>query len=193
MLFHFGRYAALALFFGSGIWIGLDHGQTEPYLAAGSMLVALLVFDRYFFRSKTHRAADRILFNSFLELLPSGELIDFLMNHDMSAGFSRDRLANVVKFKIEWNNAESEFLDPVLESHRQMLRTEVVEFWEAVDEYIDEPQPNWWRVSQQIRDGDAEIYAQAVAELHDLATRVAQAHQSLIREARKRLGAEDPE
>ena len=134
--------------------------------------------------------ADRELLKKFMETLPSTEgSIPFIKEHNM-AGYSFEiaRLEDLQKFVGEWDNAEHEFHDEELEKLRKKLLS-------LSRDYLDELSRNTWLTSPGFAAVPAEWeieqperFREVVSKLHQLAEDILNAHQSLIRLGRKKLG-----
>ncbi len=138
----------------------------------------------------TEEGHDHRLFRLLLEELPSGGSIHFIKGRNM-AGFSfpSSRLEQLDSFWHEWTDADHEFLDQELEAQRRKL-------FELVDKYMTaivtntfsanspgfQTVPPEWEIEQPDR------FQKVVEELHDLAGKVFEAHQDLVRLGKAKLG-----
>ncbi|MBN3890509.1 MAG: CHAT domain-containing protein [Nostoc sp. JL31] len=132
---------------------------------------------------------DQELFQRFLEELPSNGSIRFIKEANM-AGFSFqvNRLDQLHNFSFKWADAEHEFIDPVLESKRKELFN-LIEQYTIYVAYNTYPThrvgfntvPPEWEKEQP------EQFWRVVDELHELAGKVVEAHQELVRLGRTQL------
>jgi hypothetical protein len=132
--------------------------------------------------------ADCQLFQSFLEILPSGGSITFIRNHPMEGAFALNSLNDLYRFADEWSNPEHEFHDKTLEKKRKELLKHVSQYLSfaarntfPTDTGLQTVPPEW-EIDQPER------FDQLVRELHSRADEIFELHQGFVRTARKRLG-----
>lgn len=133
---------------------------------------------------------DRILFDKFCEVLPSGgRSIRFLKTHDMGGSFHADNLIELETFEHEWNDAEHEFLNIELECQRKKLFHALDSFLEAIALHTF---PGRLERNLTMDMDDLETRPEKWAiykKLNSLATTVWDEHQSLVRLGRSHFPA----
>jgi len=134
-------------------------------------------------------AADRVLFNQFLEALPPlGYEASFLKDQDMGNSFRRSTLDPMVSFVDRWNNAQYEFFDSELESKRKLFRENLLAF---LAELIKTIRPTGAPdiVSIGILEMVDQPHLDELQErLNDISTEVYKQYEDLIRAGRRILG-----
>jgi hypothetical protein len=131
---------------------------------------------------------DRDLFKRFLNRLPSNsKAVRFLHKHDSGVSFPSEWLDPLYHFTNHWSNAEHEFNNPDLEKKR-------LEFWNTLDEFLRDlgqytssiGREGWLSIGLKDWEDRPEML-EAHRRLNDGGNLAYEAHQSLVREA-KRLG-----
>ena len=136
------------------------------------------------------KAADKVLFNRFLDVLPSSGSIEFVDTFNM-AGFAfwGKELDQLKKFSSRWGRPENQFLDDEIEQKRECL-------YRIVDEYLvylsfnSFPLDNnieCYTVPPEWETTHPEKFKEVVNKLHDLAGQLVTAHKDLVKTARKKL------
>lgn len=142
--------------------------------------------------SKHYCDIDKELFSKFLKCLPSSGSVEFVNNHCFGNSFNLERLNQLNEFYFTWNNAEYEFLNPNLENLKKTLFDKIAEFVDfsslktyrqrnglflaIPDAYLADEM----NLPQHVRDN--------IQTLNKLGCEVYEAHQNLVREAKKELG-----
>ena len=105
------------------------------------------------------------------------------------AGFSFDigRLDDLYNFLNTWNDAEHEFLDKKLEEKRRRLLKLIAEYTHLIGYNTFPTDRGFQTVPPEWEDEQPDRFHETVKQLHDKAGEVVEAHQQLIRAARKRL------
>ena len=91
-------------------------------------------FDKYLSHLQTIRkldnnsSHDKILYEKFLQKLPSDGSIEFIKYHDFHNSFSMNDLKQLINFSNEWINAEHEFINLELEDTKKELLEKVQDF-----------------------------------------------------------------
>ena len=140
--------------------------------------------------SVDQRAVDKVLFQQFLNLVPSNRSIHFVHTHNF-AGFSfrQDCLKDLDEFYREWNDPEHEFLDAELEDKRRL-------FYESVDKFLNSVWSNTWAIETNNERASVpaeweiehpDRFDQVVKTIHDNAHEVVQTHGELLRMGRVKL------
>ncbi len=132
---------------------------------------------------------DQRLFRVFLRELPSDGSIAFIRGLDPETPFRMDRLEQIERFGLNWTTADYEFQDKAIEGQRKSLL-------ECIDRYLNCLHANTWSthrdefhsVPQEWAYQQKERFDKVVRELNDLADRLVEAHQTLVRMGRDRLG-----
>lgn len=130
---------------------------------------------------------DQRLYDAFIELLPSGGVIEFLDQNNM-AGFSflDSKLDPLRQFYSEWHRPEREFIHTVLESLRS-------ELWRKADVYLNVidtrtfslvTQTERRSVPMEWEHENPKLFWEVVDRLHSLAGEIVELHRMLVRTAR---------
>ncbi|WP_193210164.1 hypothetical protein [Aliarcobacter butzleri] len=134
---------------------------------------------------------DKLLFEKFLEELPSNGSIEFLKIHSFQDGFYLEYLRQILNFEQNWNDAEHEFINEKLEKLRKELLENIKKFvyvnangsYSLGDGYFtttpDAYRLDDWNMPQHVID--------KMKEMDDLADKVVESHQTFIRVANKVL------
>lgn len=157
----------------------------------------LALFIQHFFNqkkanvSKHYCEVDRALFVKFLQCLPSNGSVEFVNNHSFGNSFNLDKFNQLFEFYHTWNNAEYEFINPNLENLKKALFDKIAEFvdFSSVRTYRqrsglflaipDNCLADEMNLSQSVRED--------IQTLNKLGSEVYEAHQNLVREAKKEL------
>lgn len=134
---------------------------------------------------------DKLLFEKFLEELPSNGSVEFLRTHSFQNGFYLEYLRQILNFEQNWNDAEHEFINEKLEKLRKELLENIKDFvyvnangsYPLGDGYFTTT-PNAyrlddWNMPQHVID--------KMKNMDDLADKVVKTHQNFIRIANKIL------
>lgn len=134
---------------------------------------------------------DKVLFKKFLEELPSNGSIEFLKTHSFQNGFYLENLRQIQNFTQNWDNAEHEFIDAKLETLRKQLLENIKTFL-----YINSMgsyslgNGYFTTIPDAYRLDDFNVPKHVIdkmKEMDDLAEKVVELHQKLIRIAHKLL------
>ena len=130
---------------------------------------------------------DRVLFSEFMEVLPTAGAVRLLRDRGLPPYWRQEWIEPLYRFAEDWHDAEREFLDPELETVRSDLLAGVDELlnyigWNTFVVLGDRQGiPPEWEYEQLDR------ALEVTNELVRLGDGVVQAHQTLIRLARRRL------
>ncbi|WP_282168113.1 hypothetical protein [Shewanella japonica] len=181
----------------------LQSNTADYWLGFGVILLSLLHNIGYrVFIYKTDKLAhiekqklievDKVLFNKFIELLPSDGLdVKILEEHDFGNSHHGNNVNALDTFVHTWNNAQKQFLDTELESKRSDFITKSRHFIYTL-------------ASRSYAIGNGEIFScipdayrnawewpahidEQVKELNDLGTELFELHKDLIITARRKL------
>ncbi len=131
---------------------------------------------------------DVLLFREFLKTLPSGTFIEFLKQHDFLLDFERDDIRPLRKFIYEWDNAEHEFQDPMIEDLRKDLMKVAEDFSHKISKYTTPNQAGFLTVrSDQMRhvEEHEERFRQEAAIIDSASDEFVRLHQELVRKGRQ--------
>jgi hypothetical protein len=157
-----------------------------------SSLATLAAFVGLLVEQKIHndKISNRKLFEQFKEVLPSNGSVAFIDNLNMAAGsFHPTNLDDLDNFAAGWNDAEHAFLDRKLEKKRKHLLELIKEYRLLVGGNTFRTRDGEQTVPPEWEDEQPDRFNQVVKMLHDKAGEVVDAHQQLIRLARKKLEA----
>jgi hypothetical protein len=177
---------AAVAFLVSLAWI-YRHPAWESVTAGLSALVAFvgLLIEQNIYNNKK---SDRRLFEQFKRVLPSDGSVAFIDTLSMAAGsFHPANLDDLDNFADTWNDAEHEFLDRKLERKRKHLLKLIKEYRLLVGGNTFRTRDGEATVPPEWESEQPDRFNQAVNILHDKAGEVVEAHQQLIRLARKKL------
>lgn len=130
---------------------------------------------------------DRQLFEAFLEVLPSHGSIEFIKTHNIGGTFDPEELNDLRRFTYEWIDPEHEFLNNRLEKKRRKLHELTEQYLYSIAVNTFPTHSGRQRVLPRWELERPKPFGEVVNELHDLADQVADAHQDLVRTARKTL------
>lgn len=132
---------------------------------------------------------DKLLFEKFLEELPSTGSIEFLKTHSFQNGFYLEYLRQILNFEQNWDDAEHEFINEKLENLRKELLENIKKFvyvnaigsYSLGDGYFtttpDAYRLDDWNIPKHVID--------KMQEMNDLADKVVELHQKFVRTAKK--------
>ena len=132
--------------------------------------------------------SDIALLNKFLEALPYEGSISFINSANMAGPpFDPEKHNDLRTFYYHWDDASHEFLDKNIEKRKEVL-------WDLTEKYIMalgtdtvstgdglQTVPPEWKTEQP------EHFKEAVDSFHSLAGEIVNAHQEIIRYAKKKL------
>ena len=132
---------------------------------------------------------DKLLFEKFLEELPSNGSIEFIKTHSFRNGFYLENLRQILNFQESWDDAEHEFIDKKLETLRKQLLENIKKFIHvnAIGSY---PVKHGYFTTtpDKYRLDDLNIPKEIIDKMNkmdDLAKEVVKSHQEFIRTAKK--------
>jgi hypothetical protein len=109
----------------------------------------------------------------------------FLRDHDHGDPLSADPINALGRFAERWTDAEHEFVDGKLDRRRQELVSRVDRFLDRLVEHTAPHGNGLLSVGMQDFETRPEMFS-LVQEINELATNVFEAHQRLIRHARRK-------
>ncbi|RXJ77869.1 hypothetical protein CRV03_02545 [Arcobacter sp. F155] len=133
---------------------------------------------------------DNILFNKFLKELPSNGSIEFLKTHSFGDSFQLEELRQIMDFQCEWNNAEYEFINEDLEIIRKELYENISKFIYKNSMGSYSQRNGWFSTIPDNCQGEWDLPKQVIEkieEMNDLANKVVESHQELVRLGRRIL------
>jgi hypothetical protein len=130
---------------------------------------------------------DIILFDAFLQVLPSDGNIDYVKQNDMAGPIDMNQLEQLRRFKYDWNNAEHEFINKKLEKKRKELPELIEAFYTFAGVNTWQVKGNVHRVPTEWQQTQPMRYDQVVNQLNSYANQIYTLHQELVRFAKKRL------
>lgn len=128
---------------------------------------------------------DRKLFDEIRKILPSSGSVDFARFHDYGGAFPKESLNDFYSFYRYRTRPEFEFLDADLEGLRSKLINDIEEFLNLIGKFAfrNQVQPDWLEIDVQ-----PELAIQVGKELNQLADKICQTYDDLIRLGRRKLG-----
>jgi len=175
----------LLCLFGTVGWY-CSHPDWEPIITGIAFFGTLIGLELAEKKSQKNNP-DIILYNRLIELIPSGNIIEFLKNHDFGGPLNSEYLNPLRDFNYYWDNAEYEFLNPKLEAKKRDLM-------KATNEFIGYFALNTWSLGGNIQsvpadwqDDNPERWEKTRSELNRLSDRIVTVHQELVRMAKKIL------
>lgn len=134
---------------------------------------------------------DKKLFENFIEELPSKGSMEFLRTHSFYDGFKLDSLRQLFDFQYKWNNAEYEFVNEELESLRKELYENIRQFTYVNGMGSYAQRDGWFSTLPDNCMGQEwdlpEHVIVKIKEMNELADKVYQSHQDLVRLGNKIL------
>ena len=172
--------------------------QWEPIVVFFASLAIFLNTDLQHKKKKTvdeAHPADVELFARLKLLLPSTGVIRFLKEHDFMGSFNRKTVDPLDDFRLNWDNAEHQFIDEGLESLREILYKKSEEFYlemarltspndagfqAVVSDRVQTTSEKPWSYWEKKFQGEAKI-------LNGKADELVEAHQNLVAAATRKL------
>ncbi len=160
------------------------------------------LLEKYLKERYRKKTIDKKLFEELHDLLPSerGEAVNFFANYHFEVGFEENRMKPLETFKLDWRDANHEFLDRKLEKKRKDLYAKISIFidyfnspyrhlkvWNPADLNPLEKSKIMLGFSDEFKNRTPEEYEKKVEKLKILANDVWLAHQELVRLARQKL------
>jgi hypothetical protein len=137
--------------------------------------------------AEERRATDRILFEKFLNELPSSGIITSLRTQEGVWSYRDEEFDQLFGFYDKWNRPEFSFLDTAIEEKRKLL-------YESVNELLTYKSLNTFSLGQGYHgvpgewvDTQPERFDITISKLNDLSKKVISAHEDFIQTARKLL------
>ncbi len=131
--------------------------------------------------------ADRQLFRSFLELLPSDHIVVFLRQHDFDGSFRLDNIVPLFNFAEGWNNPEHSFHNGALNKKLKRFHVTVEKFLMLTAANTSPSNVGIQSLNPYLRTNDPAGYKKIVKEMNDLADEVASQHEDFVMTARRKL------
>jgi len=135
------------------------------------------------------KSDDRTLFEEFLKVLPNDSpALHFLRHTDLGASFRSTNIDVLVSIAQTWDDATHEFINDVVEAERKKFMDALTKFLSTLFQF-SHPHPHmqgWMTIGMDDLEMRPEMFALR-DNLNNLATKVYDTHQELIRAARKNL------
>lgn len=140
-------------------------------------------------KRKAYIEKDSVLFEKFLETLPSKGSIEFLKTHSFGDAFQLESLKDLFDFQYEWNSAEYEFINQELEKMKKQLYENVQQFVYINGNGSYRQNNDWFSViPDDCNDWELPQHIiNKIKEMDDLADKVYQSHQNFVRAGKKLL------
>ena len=144
------------------------------------------------------RDADEILYWRFLELLPTAKgVLVFLKELGISLRFREENLRPLDEFLDTWDDAEHEFLDAEIEQKRKSLLATCKVFCSWISQNTADAEgcnPGLHEIIPYCCDEWKPGYQECIRKMEEvqkLSEKLREAHQELVRTARRRLNVAD--
>lgn len=160
----------------------------EPVVVLVGLFIGFVINDSK--TSKSSENPDKLLFEKFIETLPSNGDIEFVRQFDGWISFDSEQIKQIRNFLWYWDNAEHEFADKEIEKKRKILYSAVEIFLNNVGLYTAPNHAGRQTVIPRDVDPDWDVpdhVKEEAKKLGESAQAVYQAHQDMVRTARKRL------
>ncbi len=167
--------------------------QWEPIVVFLALLAGYIAVEKTSQSSKGETTKvsphpnDVLLYNKFLETLPSNTFIEFLKQHDFLIDFNPESIAPLSDFIYEWNNAEHEFQDGSLEAHREKLMEAAVNLSNKISKYTVQNKSGLLAVRVQDQkhiEEHEQRFREEAKLINEAADQFIELHQNLVREGR---------
>ena len=153
----------------------------EPAITSLVLLSTLIGQDLAQNTNPTVDKHDQELFKKFIQDFPSnGHSASFLKDHDMANSFPKEDLNELNNFTSQWNNAEYEFHNKILESKRKNLYLLSKRFLDDLSVHIFSNGAGFFSMELKDFEDRPDILEKRV-NLNKDATEIYEAHQEFIR------------